>query len=335
MKTRKIIQFYFYFAAFILGIVIIINSISFGKKEVDNVSFTQPISKKNTYQVYLQKNDAIPNDYIEMQKMYVAKLVDYININFNMQYDTSDNISYSVTGKMEVNYLGDSSNNVNPNLTERLYTFVPKKSADSKNILEQVNLKYEEYNYEYLKIKESLGVMVEGKLDIILDVFNDTSNEKIYNENFVIPLDKEVFTITSRINEGNMPTEINQENTKIDSTKLVIGIVILLYAGYKAYKIADKAWNMEKENYYTINLAKILRMYGDIIAEMAEPIDLSGVKVSDVRNFDQLIDVEEETRSPINFYEVKKREEGHFVIIHNNIGYRYILKNPSKGNRHK
>lgn len=331
MKTRKIIQFYFYFAVAILGIVIIINSISFGNEELPPDSFINPTVVKNTYQVFMLKNDAIPNDYIEMKKMYVAKLIDYINFNFNMQYNTDAELAYSITGKLEVNYLGNvSANNVSPILTERQYTFVPTKVADSQTINEQLKLKYEDYNYEYAKIKESLGVTVEGNLYIILEVFNNSTSEKIYKEVFSVPLDKEVVTITNQTKESNTSTNTNKENAKIDSTKIIIGIVILLYAGYKAYKIADKAWNIEKENYYTINLSKILKMYGDIIAEMAEPIDLSGIKVSDVRNFDQLIDVEEETRSPINFYEVKKREEGHFVIIHNNIGYRYILKNPSK-----
>ena len=81
---------------------------------------------------------------------------------------------------------------------------------------------------------------------------------------------------------------------------------------------------------YTRTIRKILRNYGDIVAEIVKPVDLSNLEIIDVKNFDQILDVEEELRMPILFSEDKRNEEGCFVIIHNNIAYRYILRNKKR-----
>ena len=54
------------------------------------------------------------------------------------------------------------------------------------------------------------------------------------------------------------------------------------------------------------------------------------INVIDVKNFDQMLDVEEELRIPIMFYETKKGTEGELVIVTNEIAYRYILKDKKK-----
>ena len=40
-----------------------------------------------------------------------------------------------------------------------------------------------------------------------------------------------------------------------------------------------------------------------------------------------MLDVEEELRIPIMFYETEKNVSGEFVIVTNEIAYRYVLKN--------
>ena len=49
------------------------------------------------------------------------------------------------------------------------------------------------------------------------------------------------------------------------------------------------------------------------------------MKIVDVKNFDQLLDIEEEIRMPILFYETIPGEEGEFVILFDNMVYRYII----------
>lgn len=330
MKKGKIVQFYFFVAIFIIGIVIVVNSITVNETKKPSVSVAKPKSKNIGYQVYLVQNDAVPEEYLDKDRLYVAKLIDYIKLNYNIEYDIKDEISYNVTGKLDVDYVSTGNLSVKPTLAEREYTFIPNTVADSKKINTDLKLDYMDYNYEFAQIKDSLGVGVKGELKIIFSVNNCSNNKNLFTDTITIPLGEDVFSIADKSTEVTVTTSASEDSVKVDTTELIVGILIILLGGFKAFSVADKSFNLIKENYYTTTLAKILKNYGDIIAEMMEPMDLRDIRVSDVRNFNQLLDVEEETRSPINFYEVRKREEGHFVIIHNNIGYRYILKNNSK-----
>ena len=79
------------------------------------------------------------------------------------------------------------------------------------------------------------------------------------------------------------------------------------------------------KNDYTVALNRILKSYGDIVAEVVSPIETDYMKIVDVKNFDQLLDIEEEIRMPILFYETIPEEEGEFVILYDNMVYRYII----------
>ena len=49
--------------------------------------------------------------------------------------------------------------------------------------------------------------------------------------------------------------------------------------------------------------------------------------IIEVKNFNEMIDLEEELRVPIMFYETIEYLEGEFTLVHNNILYKFILKN--------
>lgn len=331
MKKGKLIEFYIYVAIFIIGIIIIANAVTVTKAQKSIVSTNKLEKEDINYQVHLIENTAVPEEYLEMDKMYVAKLIDFIKFNYNLEYDTKDQLVYNIKGKMDVNYLTTDSTAVKPTVAEREYTFVADSyitEIDKKQIINKsIDIDYNQYNVELSQIKEVLGLAVEANLDIIFTVKNESNNKTVYTSTISIPLAKEAFAIENKSKDTSVTTNITKDKVSVSSPKLLIGILIIIISGFKAFKVADKSFNVIKENYYTIAREKILKTYGDIIAEMVEPMDLNGVQIADVKNFEQLIDVEEETRSPINFYEVEKNEEGHFTIIHNNIGYRYILKN--------
>lgn len=330
MKKGKLIEFYTYVAVFIIGIIVVVNSITVKKidKKIDTSSKLEVQDVK--YKVYLIENSAVPTEYLEMNKMYVAKLIDSVKFNYDLEYNSKEQLIYSVVGKMDVNYLSTNSTAVKPTVAEREYVFIPDTPATvdgKKQIIDtSFKLDYNKYNVELAEIKDVLGLSVEANLDVIFTV-KTQDNKTLYTSTASIPLAKEAFSIENKVKDSTNPLGIEKEETEINSAKLLVGLLIIIISGMKAFKVADKSLNVIKENYYTIAREKILRTYGDIIAEMVEPIDTKGIKIADVKNFEQLVDVEEETRSPINFYEVVKNEEGHFVIIHNNIGYRYVLRN--------
>ena len=64
------------------------------------------------------------------------------------------------------------------------------------------------------------------------------------------------------------------------------------------------------------------------IVEDLIPGMLNNVK-DDIKNFEDLINIEEELRIPILFYELEKDDEAWFIITTETQAYRYILKSTS------
>ena len=82
---------------------------------------------------------------------------------------------------------------------------------------------------------------------------------------------------------------------------------------------------INKKTYYTKNYNKIIKNYSDIIVEVSTQPNLENLEILEIKNFDDLVDTEEELKSPILLYEIKKQKESWFIIIHNKYAYRYIL----------
>ena len=67
-------------------------------------------------------------------------------------------------------------------------------------------------------------------------------------------------------------------------------------------------------------------MYDNVIIEITSPINIDDYEIIEVKGIDEMVDLEEELRIPINFYEHIPNYYGEFTLIHNNIVYRYIIE---------
>ena len=81
-----------------------------------------------------------------------------------------------------------------------------------------------------------------------------------------------------------------------------------------------------RKSEYVLALNKILKEYADIIAETHNMPDLDKYDVINVKNFNDLVDVEEELHSPILYFDVKENTESVFVILNNNTAYKFTLR---------
>jgi hypothetical protein len=77
---------------------------------------------------------------------------------------------------------------------------------------------------------------------------------------------------------------------------------------------------------YELNLSKIFKNYKNLIIKTNELIEISNMKILDVNEFVDILDIEETLKLPILFYE-KDKTEANFYIISYNIVYRYTMKN--------
>lgn len=313
---------------FAIGSIITIDSIKF--VEIVNTELSAMLAKKDSkYEVYLLENQAIEENVLEMNKSYIGKLVDKIRFSYNYVYYGDSELEYSLTAYLTAEY--QNTNVVsNPVIMKREYKIIEPTKAikNDKNqvIIEQIaDFDYPYYNQELQRIEKVISVPVKAYVDLIFKI-KDNNMGTSYNCSYSIPIGQEVFGITNKTgmkNEADVKTEM-----KIEEVQCTIGVAMMLGSLILEIQLIKKAKKQKgRETYYTIKLNRILQSYGDIIVEMAEPIDLQGLQVKNVKNFEQLVDIEVEIRKPIVFYETEPKKEGEFIMIQDDIAYRYILKN--------
>ena len=116
---------------------------------------------------------------------------------------------------------------------------------------------------------------------------------------------------------------------------MLVSAPICFISFYKLFKITNVSQ-------YIVEQKRILKGYGDVIAEVTTKPDLSGLKIIEVKDFEDLVNIEEELRVPILFYELIHESESWFIITTSTQAYRYVLKSHAdleeiynKGNKTK
>lgn len=336
MKKYKALLITLCIIIFFVGSVITIESVKF--VEIVSTELSNYLTKKEAkYEVHLLQNTAIDEQVLEMNKTYIAKLVDKIKFNYNYKYSGNSELEYSLNAYLTVEY--QNTNVVsNPIIMKKEYQIIPAtKIAKSGNglveIEKEIEFDYPYYNQELYRIQQVISVPVKAYVDLTFKI-KDNLNGTSYNSTYSIPVGQEVFGITNKTSMKN-ETEPKTE-MKIDQIPCVIGVAMMLMSIIAIYQIIKKTKNKtSKESFYNIKLNRIIQNYGDIVVEMAEPIDLEGLQVRNVKNFEQLVDIEVEIRKPIVFYETIPKVQGEFIIIQDDIAYRYVLKNIKSNYKYK
>ena len=97
---NRVIRYALFFALFFVsGLVLMLQSINFNKEEYINYAETSVLD----YKVYLKQNDFYQEKYLEKGMLYVASLIDHIDIdflyNFNIDEKVNLDFKYSPSGE--------------------------------------------------------------------------------------------------------------------------------------------------------------------------------------------------------------------------------------------
>lgn len=295
------------------------------------------------YKVYLKPNKFYEKNFLEKNKKYLSSIVDYVDVNlsylFNATKKLNTSYNYSINAKISSDY---DSNGVTAELWSKNYTLIPAKSSTIESstfkITENLKIDYEKYDNLAKNFKEEYGVVADTKLTITINI-NSTSKLQGYDSNLtdkktvtlVMPLNKAVTDVTISGTEpttNNITKTITPENN-VNYVLLTISVVLLLVSLPTGFISFYKLFKITNVSQYIVQQKRILKNYGDIIAEVTTKPDLREIKVIRVKEFEDLINIEEELRVPILFYELRDRDESWFVI--NTVGqaYLYVLKSTS------
>lgn len=334
-KFNKFLQFLFPFF-FIIGIILIILGIN------DQVTVNINYEENNaiSYKVYLKENKFFDTPYLGENRTYIASLIDYIDADFD--YD----IKYSIPFNSHIKYkyvalVQANKKNSSGYYWNKEYDLSEEKTMDLKDntnvtISDNVKVNYAKYNSILNQFKKEYGLDTNGELKIIMRVTNTAEFEKIDHPidvnseiSISIPLLEQAIDVSINKETNNNKNIITLKEKSDGLTFLVFkitGIILLLTSVFGIINTARYDKKFKKMHPYILELDKILKNYDSIIANVKNSPDIKDYKKIEVDKFEELLDVYNEVRMPINYYQNKKKNESTFVIINDDVAWIYNLR---------
>ncbi len=327
----------FFFCLFvIIGFKFINNSLSINSDE--KLHFQEKGNVK--YSVCLKDNDFFEKECLDSNMSYVASLIKNISLDFNYQFNGNfDNlvssVDYEVVAKLII-----ENNDTKTKYYEKEYVLAPKTSDSIKNngtlynLDKKININYEYYNNIATNFKSQYGVDSQSYLEVYLNTYNNVNSKYKDIPTFAqisvqIPLSQKAIEIKFNTQEINKSIDkyITSKNIVINGYLIfIVGITFLftsLIFLFFIFMIIKKYTKTISKYDKFIN--KILKEYDRLIVETATFPDEKEYNVLIINNFNELVDVRDNLRSPIMFYNVKDHKMSKFYILNNNNLYLYIV----------
>ena len=327
----------FFFGLFvILGFKFITNALSTNSDE--KLHFQEKGNVK--YSVCLKDNDFFEDECLDSNMSYVASLIKNISLDFNYQFNGNyDNLASSIDYEIRAKLIIENKD-TKTKYYEKDYVLVPKTTDSVKNsgtlynLDKKVNIDYEYYNNIATNFKSQYGVDSQSYLEVYLNTYNNVNpkykdiptNAKI---SVRIPLSQKAIEINFNTQEINIDIEkyiISKAVIINDYQKLIAGIISLfLSLLFLSFTIVIIKRYTKKISKYDKFINKILKEYDRLIVETATFPDEKKYNVLLINNFNELVDVRDNLRTPIMFYNIKDHKISIFYILNDNNLYLYIV----------
>lgn len=320
-----------------LSIYLLFTSLSFQREKYINYNEKGSLD----YKVNLKENSFYDTKVLDKNLIYVSSLIDSIDTYFNYDFNIDDKIDmdfdYSVVAKLRITDSEGSNSYL-----EKDYTLVNNKKVSMKNdnhinISEKVNIDYGYYNSIASGFKSTYGVDSKSNLIVSLKVNKSNSNVKVNNNSSVqvinIPLSERSINIKLDYIDINSNSSVVSEREISISNILyiVISVLLLVFSLYfilKFIRLLEK--NIPKKNKFDKYVEKLLREYDRLIVESHTIIDFDNYEIIKVNNFNELLDVRDNLKVPINYFVVIPHQKAYFYIVSTNV-YLYVVKEVDLG----
>lgn len=347
MIRKKVLKKWVRFSlAFIILIIFLVSikmiSDSFTFVSPKKIEYAYNIKQNIDYKVYLFDNSYIDAEYIEKDELYMADLIKNIDIEFKYNYSGSKVIpvryEYDIKGIINGSYQTDGEGD--SKLWKKEYTLLNVQTGqvndvNNINIVEKLDLDYKYYDDIVSNFRKELKLPIDATFDIVMTINlfgeGDLLGKLVDTQtlSMSIPLNSQVFKIDESYEPQISKSIMTQDELKsvINIKRIICGILIAIVGIVLFVVFFDKIFNMKQKTNYEQKLNKILREYGDVIVEIINQTNINDLSVVEVKAFNEMIDLEEELRIPIMFYELSEGYLGEFTLIHGNVMYKYILDN--------
>lgn len=305
------------------------------------VKLNYDINETVDYQVEYLETDLIDNPEEELTDTYINSFIKDIIAEFNYSYemDKKGQVTYDYNIKGNLVYEYQASSDIqDTTVRNKEFIFVDtiKQTLDNIETIKidkDINIDFPKINDEVVNFREETKLPVSAHMDVVMTVnvvahYNDEVVRNTMTSSITIPFNTLAFSITKK--NATPISEAIKEYHEIEDYNpniCFVGIGLVMLSTIVLILNFKFIFNIKKKSYYDICLNKILKANDDIIISLQTPIDETGLRVVEVATFNELLDLEDELRVPINFFEILPGHECEFTILHNDVIYKYLFIN--------
>lgn len=277
------------------------------------------------YKVKLKENEFYEESVQKSNMTYVSSLIDTIdlNLNYNLHYDNVVEYSYQYVVNADL-YITNKNAKENEDSIlfedkEELVRSEMKKGTSSDiKVNENLSIPYEKYNSIVKAFAASQGIIPECYLDVSFLVSMDGKYEDIegINKNTDVKLKIPLYEKLIDIDETGATKEDSGKFLSKGINMLWLVLAVLMGLTTIVFLIISIKLIIEcipKLPPYEKKLKDIFKKYDQLIVKSRGEINFDQ-NVTEVYNFEDLVNVSDRIQQPIKFYEILKNEESIFVV---------------------
>ena len=295
-----------------------------------------------SYKVFLKPNNFYTVPFLDMNKQYISSIVDYIEVDTKYNFDSTEDLdfayNYSIVATARGMFEGSDGKKVDVWSKTYPVSQLEQNKGTGKNFSfsKAIKLDYNYYNQVLTDFRNQFGLSIDSRVDLTLKV-NVTgglsgSDEQTLSEqkemSLQIPLMVQAFRIKpDYINSGGDTIYSKVDpNTKPNMVLLISGSLLFIASLILFIKLVKSLLVVTRKSEYILAVNKIMKEYADVIAETHNMPDLSKYDIVNIKNFNDMVDIEEELHSPIIYFELEENSKCVFLILAEKTAYRFLLR---------
>lgn len=307
--------------------------------EKETISYSQ--YGNVNYKVCLKNNNFYTQNCLDKNMSYVSTLIKTVALTFDYDLSTSKDLDIKTEYEVDAKLVISNTDNTSK-YYEQKYILKPKTSEgiakinNEYKISQNVDIDYDYYNAIASNFKSQYGVETNSYLEVSFQVYHTNSTTEDVKVTSPSPVVLNIPLSQKSININMASSGINKQETQnIESSIftlkniicLFIGVISLIVCLISSLKVAKMlSLTKEKKNNYDKFIEKILREYDRLIVETSTLPKFNKYYVTKVNSFGELIDVRDNLRLPIMYYEVAKHQKCHLYITNNKNLYLLTIK---------
>lgn len=349
IKMSKHYKKTFFIVTFAISLLTILCSLNFYEFLYNEQVYSCELNQEIDYNVKIFPNDVFDKTILTSNDVYISKLVDDINVQYNYSHTSDD------SGKLDLYYTVNATTLVieksDKNSTD--ISKVPpikKKEHILKNrevvstesgrkgvVSDEILIDFDVYKKEAEEFKKDIysssysALLLDFKVEAVKHIDNVPDISVVSTGSLKIPLDQESFIITTNLtkNQNKKYTRYETPKLYINYTLLIIGCLLLILDLILFYLNQRFYYRYFLNTSKNIKIEKFLFEYNDVIFESEVKPDFKNKNKIILGHISEMIDLYSLIKQPIIYYKEKIGEnlmKNHFFVNYYDVVYVFIFE---------